>query len=148
MKTLKIKRIFAYTIYNNLRNTPPKEYPTTGEIKSTISDILPAFKSNIEEYLTIVKKAEALNVAKNAKEITEADFVKKIDEINVEFKAYGKEHNDEMIEVKLENEAFTTLKSQFDRENWGKGWVANIEEFIEVDKAFTEAVKEKEADKK
>ncbi len=145
MKTLKIKRVFAYTIYNNLRNTPPKDYPTTGEIKSTIGQILPAFKTNIEDYLTVVKEAEALNIKKNAKEITEADYTKAIEEINTKFKAYGKEHNDDVVEIKLENEDFTILKTQFDRENWGKGWVANIEEFVDLDKAFTAAGKEEAA---
>ena len=57
-KILKTKRVYVYAIYNSLRSTPPKDYPTTEEIKTTITEILPAFKTHISEYLEMIKKAE------------------------------------------------------------------------------------------
>ena len=48
-----------WTIYNNLRNIPPKDFPTTGEIKSTISEVLPALKTHVSFYAEMMKKAEA-----------------------------------------------------------------------------------------
>ena len=47
LKSLKLKRVFAWTIYNNLTNVPPKEYPTTEEIKATLNDILPEFEQHV-----------------------------------------------------------------------------------------------------
>ena len=138
-KTLKIKRIFAYTIYNNLRNTPPKDYPTTGEIKSTISSILPALKEHISEYLEMMKKAEDLSAKVADKELSEADVKIKIDGYNEEWRKYNKERGNEIVSVVLDEESFKTLKAQFDRDNWGKRWVANIEEFGELIEAFAEA---------
>ena len=140
-KTLKIKRIFAYTIHNNLRNTPPKDYPTTGEIKSTISFILPALKEHISEYLEMMKKAEDLSVKVVEKELSEADVKVKIDGYNKEWKKYNKEHGSEVVEIILDDESFKTFKAQFDRDNWGKKWVANIEEFGELIGVFEEAGK-------
>jgi hypothetical protein len=54
---------------------------------------------------------------------------------------YNKEHGIEVVDVELDEEGFKTFKMQFDRENWGKGWVANIEEFGELENAFVEAGK-------
>mgnify|MGYP001573820928 CR=1 FL=1 len=140
-KTLKIKRVFAYTIYSNLRNTPPKDYPTTGEIKSTISVILPALKEHISDYLGTAKKAGEIAEETMSKKITQEESDKKVEELNVIFRQYNKEHAGDIVEISLDEEGFNTLKTQFDRENWGKKWVANIEEFGELNDAFTEAGK-------
>lgn len=140
-KTLKIKRVFAYAIYNNLRNTPPKDYPTTGEIKSTISVILPALKEFISEYIDMMKAAEELAAKVVGKEITEEEQKVKLNDLNERWSQYNKVHGNEIVEVSLDEEGFKTLKSQFDRDNWGKKWVANIEEFSELNDAFAEAGK-------
>ena len=140
-KTLKIKRIFAYTIYGNLRNTPPKDYPTTGEIKSTISVILPALKEHISDYLDTAKKATEIAEKTIAKEITQEESDKKVEELNVVFRQYNKEHANDIVDISLDEEGFKTLKTQFDRDNWGKKWVSNIEEFGELNDAFAETGK-------
>ena len=144
IKTLKIKRVFAYTIYRSLKSTPPKEYPTTGEIKLTINDIIPALKSHIGEYVKMSEKVDELSVKVQTKELKEEDLKGKVDEINEEFRGYNKEHGSEIVEVALDGEAFTALKSQFERDNWGKTWVQNIEEFSELMDVFTEADKKEE----
>ena len=141
IKTLKLKRVFAYTIYRSLKSTPPKEYPSTGEIKLTINDILPALKKNIEEYVKMSAKVDALSVKVQAKELKESELQGEVDKINEEFKDYNKEHGNEIVEVALDGESFTALKSQFERDNWGKTWVANIEEFSELMDVFAEAEK-------
>mgnify|MGYP001578594773 FL=1 len=141
IKTLKLKRVFAYTIYRSLKSTPPKEYPSTGEIKLTINDILPALKKNIEEYVKMSAKVDALSVKVQAKELKESELQGEVDKINEEFKDYNKEHGNEIVEVALDGESFTALKSQFERDDWGKTWVQNIEEFSELMDVFAEAEK-------
>jgi len=140
-KTLKIKRVFVYTIYNNLRNIPPKDYPTTGEIKSTISSILPALKEHLGGYLEYVKKAEVLSARVVAKDVAEAEVQSTLDAYNAEFRKYNQEQGVEVVEVSIDEEGMRTLRTQFDREGWGKKWVANIEEFGELLGAFEEAGK-------
>ena len=140
-KTLKTKRVFAYAVYNSLRKTPPKDFPTTGEIKVTISDILPAFKTHAAQYVDMIKQAEELSVKLVAKEIDEEGSKKAIDVINAAWRAYTKEHGDDIVEIALEGEAFTTLKAQFEREGWGATWLANIEEFGEFADSMTAAGK-------
>lgn len=141
-KILKIKRVYAYAIYNSLRITPPKDYPTTEEIKVTIGEILPEFKKNIVEYLEMVKKAENLTVSVAAKEVTEEEIKPKMDIINDEWKSYNKEHGQELVDISLDGSVFTTLKSQFNRDGWGQRWLANIEELGELIENFREADKE------
>jgi hypothetical protein len=140
-KTLKIKRIFAYTIYNNLRSIPPKDYPSTGEIKSTISVVLPALKEHISKFLEIFKKAEDLSIKVKQNKISEADSKIEVDKYNEEWKNYNLEHGNEIVDISLDEESFKILKTQFDRDNWGKKWVMNIEEFGELVDAFEEAGK-------
>jgi len=140
-KTLKIRRVFANTIYTALRETPPKEYPTTSEIKSTINSVIPALREHISSYVDIMKKAEQISARVGGKEVSEEDAKNQFDELNSEFRKYNVEHGSELVEVALDEEAFKTLKMQFDRDNWGKKWVANIEEFGELEAAFAEAGK-------
>ena len=147
-KTLKLKRVYVYAIYNNLRSTPPKDYPTTDEIKTTISEILPAFKNHIGEYLELVKRAEEISAAVGAKEVTEEEIKPKMDKINLDWKNYNKDHGQELVDVSLDGSVFTTLKNQFNREDWGKKWLVNIEEFAELIEAFANAEKEEKKEKK
>lgn len=140
-KTLKTKRVFVYAIYNNLRNTPPKDYPSTAEIKSTISMILPALKEAVGGYIDLMKKAEDLAVVVQAKETNEEESKKLVDGMNVEWKDYNKAHGNDVVEVSLDDEGLKTLKAQFERDNWGKKWLATIEEFGELLEAFAEAAK-------
>lgn len=135
-KTLKIKRVFAWTIFNSLRNTPPKDFPTTGEIKSTINEVLPALKSQVTYYIEAMEKAVGLAEKVASKEVTEEESKAAVDKLNDEWRVYNKEHGSELIEISLDDEGFKTLKAQFDRENWGKKWVANLEEFGELLQAF------------
>ena len=141
IKTLKIRRVFAYAVYNSLKRTPPKDFPTTGEIKTTIAEIMPVLKVQAAKYVEFLKQAEELAVKVAAKELTEEASKKAVDAINDAWKLYTKEHGDEKVDVVLEGEAFTTLKAQFEREKWGTTWLANIEEFGEFSDAMVEAGK-------
>ena len=141
IKTLKIRRVFAYAVYNALKRTPPKDFPTTGEIKTTIAEIMPVLKVQAAKYVEFLKQAEELAVKVAAKELTEEASKKAVDAINDAWKLYTKEHGDEKVDVVLEGEAFTTLKAQFEREKWGTTWLANIEEFGEFSDAMVEAGK-------
>lgn len=141
IKTLKIKRVFAYTIHRGLKITPPKEYPTTDEIKKTITDILPALKMHIEEYLSMSAKAEELAVKVSLKELSDEDSKVSLEALNKTWSDYSKEHGNDIVDVALDGEAFTSFRAQFEREGWGKTWVVNIEEFSELMDAFSEAGK-------
>lgn len=146
MPVLKIKRVFVQSIYNSLKNTPPKDYPTTGEIKDTINGVLPALKEHIQEYHELFEEAEGLSLKVATKEVTEEEGQKLVDEINARFKAYNKEHGNDIVEVKFTDEGFKTIRTQFEREGWGAKWTANLEEFDEVMTAFADAAKK--SDKK
>lgn len=141
-KTLKTKRVFAYAIYNNLRNTAPKEYPSTAEIKDTISSILPALKVVVDGYGELMTKAQDLAVKLHeSKDMPKEEADKLVAAMNEEWKSYNKEHGDDVVDIVLEESAMKTLKAQFEREGWGKKWIATIEEFGELLESFAEAVK-------
>ena len=140
-KTLKIKRVFAWAIFDNLKRTAPKDYPTTGEIKSTISDVLPALKEHVKFYSEKIVEATELSERGISKEVGEEQVKLAVDKINDEWRAYNKAHGMDVVEISLDDEGFKTLKAQFDREGWGKKWVANIDEFGELLEAFAAAGK-------
>lgn len=140
-KVLKIKRLQAWSIYNNLKTTQPKDFPSTGEIKETIISIMPALKNELEDYINLLKKVEDANEQFMAKKIDEKERNEKIDKINDEFREYNKTHAEEICNIELQDESLKVLKGQFERDNWGKKWVNNLEEFGELLLAFEEASK-------
>lgn len=144
IKTLKLKKVFVHSIYRSLKGIPPKDYPTTGEIKTTISDILPAFKPHLSEYIKMSDSVDEVI----AQKLPEKELKVKMDEINKNFADYNKEHGNDIVEITLDGEAFKTLKSQFDREGWGKTWMSNLDEFMELENAFEVGSKSDEEVKK
>lgn len=138
-KTLSIKRVFAWAIYDNLKRTAPKDYPSTGEIKSTISDVLPALKEHVGEYMKLIKEAEELSVRVAEKKLGEEEAKAAVDKINEVWRAYNKEHGNDVVAISLDDEGLKTLKAQFEREGWGKKWIVTIEEFGELLEAFEAA---------
>lgn len=138
---LKIKRVFAWAIYSNLRVVPPKDYPSTGEIKNTINDILPALKEHVGTYIDLFTRASDLQVKIANKEVEAGATQPEIDKINDDWRAYSKEHGLELVDISLSVEALKTLNDQFNREGWGKKWVVTIEEFGELLEAFEQAKK-------
>lgn len=140
-KTLKLKRVFVYSVHNGLKNIAPKDYPTTGEIKETIGSVLPALKEHISAYAELVTKAETLSVKFSAKELTEEQVKVKVEEINAEWKEYSAAHGSEICDIVLSEEGFKTLREQFEREGWGTKWTMNLEEYAEMSSAFSEAGK-------
>jgi len=140
-KTLKIRRVLAWSIFSNLKKIAPKDYPTTAEIKSTINDILPALKESVSFYSDTIKKAEDIQEKIIDKKITEEESKAEVEKLNIEWKDYNKNSGLEVVDINLDEEAFKTLKAQFERDNWGKSWMLNIEEFGELLEAFNEAGK-------
>ena len=140
-KLLKLKRVFVQSIHINLKSTPPREFPTAGEIKDTISLILPALKEHTSVYAEMSTKAETLALKVSTKELDEAGAKKAVDAINEEWRDYTKEHGKDVCEVALSDEAFKTLRTQFEREGWGPKWTSNLDEYAEMNEAFTEAGK-------
>ena len=140
-KTLKIKRVFVNAIHNSLRNVPPKDFPTTGEIKTTISTILPSLKVHLDEYVKFAAEVDDLRTKIVNKELTEEESNKMIEDLNARLRTYNKEHGNEIVDVVMEEEGMKVLRTQFERDNWGKTWLMNIEEFAELMDGFTEALK-------
>lgn len=140
-KTLKLRRIFVQAISNNLRNTAPKDYPTTAEIKATITEILPAMKEHVTEYAKVFEDARDVQAEFTDKKITQAEMDVKVAELNKRIVDYTRKEGQEVVEVALSADALKTLTEQFNREDWGKKWLQNLEEFAEVLTAFEEATK-------
>lgn len=133
-KILKTKRRLLFAVYNALKRIPPREYPSTEEIKIVLEDILPEFKKHVLEYIVVVRKATAINI--RIEEFGQEKVQKMVDELNVNWRIYNKEHGLDDIEVKLDKDAITTLTNQFKREDakgqppiWGRSWFNNIDEF-------------------
>lgn len=149
-KTLKIRRVLAWAIYDNLRKMPPRIYPTTAEIKSTLNEVMPKLKPAGDSYNDILSRADETKDQIATEQITKEEGAKKIDELNKEWQDYNRKSGSEIIEIEFTAEGFKTLKEQFERDGkeWGKQWVANISEYAEVLEALSETGKEEDKEKK
>lgn len=133
-KTITTKRRLAYAVYNSLKRIPPREYPSTEEIKTVLEDILPAFKEHVIEYIDVVRKATAINA--RMEEFGRAKVEKMVADLNEKWRVFNKEHGLDDIKIKMEEDAVKTLVDQFKRDDvkgqppvWGRSWFGNIEEF-------------------
>ena len=111
------------------------------EIKATIGDILPALRTHVTHYIEMFDKARDLSAKVKNKELSEEEIKAGVDKINDEIGVYSKEHGMDVVDVVVEKDAFSIFSGQFNRENWGKNWVVNIEEYGELLEAFETAAK-------
>ncbi len=119
--------------WGGLRNIPPKDFPTVGEIEST-GRILKVLKDAIPEFVKVVDKGEEIG---NKMTVTEKeedkmalqkerqDFIRESSKVEEDF---GRE----VIDVAFENDDFNVFFQQFER--WGKNWFFKIEQFIDFRK--------------
>lgn len=132
--TFTTKRRLAYAVYNSLKRIPPREYPSTEEIKIVLEDILPELKEHVIEYIEVVRKATAIN--SRMEEFGRKKVEKMVADLNDKWKVYNKEHGLDDVKVDLDKDAIKTLTDQFNRDDakgqppmWGRSWFGNIEEF-------------------
>ena len=148
MKQLKTKKINIVICWNNLKNTPPKEFPTMNEMEK-MPDLLDLFEGAISEFVEIIKVGEEMNNKIISGEVTGDDVMRSRKEWGeksrkIEAKEKGKE-----IIVEFENEEFNTFFQQFER--WGKNWFNDLREYLAFrkDLNYTNAQpKEKKAEAK
>jgi len=127
MKVLKTRRVNIAICWSGLRSTPPKEFPTMGEMEST-ARILESFKGSVPEFVETIKEGEKLNEDIVAGNIKEKDAVKARAEYLKKSAITEKKNGDEAVEVEFEDEDFNTFFQQFER--WGKNWFMKIEPFF------------------
>ena len=148
-KTLTLNKIYCLTIYNNLRSTPSKDYPTTEEVKETI-ELLPKLKEQAQGYVDILKirddiyveyKKKLKGLSEDEAKLVQEELNNKINEINEKIAEYSLEHAKDVCELKLSEDSLKVLKTQFERNGWGAKWVASVEEFGEILLALEEAGK-------
>lgn len=126
-----------WAIYNGLKNTPPKDFPTAGEIRTTISSVLPILRPHLEEYERVMERVRDLSIVVDEGSKSEDEVKNITEEINRDFKKYGAEHGDDLIEVQVDKEFVKTLSGQFLRPGWGNRWFGKIDEFAEFDELLT-----------
>lgn len=141
-KVFKTKRRLVQVVYSTLKNLPPKEFPTTEELKTTVSDILPALREHVEGYQSFVDEATEIQRERRNKKLTDEQVQKKVDEINERWNEFDQSKGDEEVAVELPEDAYKIFIDQFERENWGKNWFGDIESFVSFSNAL-EDVEEK-----
>ena len=136
-KTLHTQRRLAYLVFNNLKNTPPKNFPTLDEMDLTVNDILPVFEGEVEGYIQIRKHAEDINLKLSINEVTQKEADDMIKELNIDAAKFEGQHKNDEVEVEFENSPFNTLFQQFER--WGKEWFRTLEDFVDFRKQINKA---------
>jgi hypothetical protein len=141
MKSLSTKKIYVYLIYQNLKRTPPREYPDTNEMVVTVDEILPALESVSAEFITFSKRADDINNDLAADKTTQEEARTKIEELQKEVRAFeSSAEATGFVTIELNSSAFGILSAQFER--WGKGnsekqipgWFNKLEDFVNFSK--------------
>ena len=135
MKILELKKVSIAVVWNGLKSTPPKEFPTIGEIESA-SKVLDKLKETIPEFVKIIEEGEAIGNEIMSGKMTpklqkrREEYLKKTIEIE---NKYGKE----IVKIELENEEFNAFFQQCER--WAKNWFNKIDGFLDFRKELNKA---------
>lgn len=141
MKSLSTKKIYVYLVYQNLKRTPPREYPDTNEMVVTVDEILPALEVASGEFVGFSKRADDINNALAAGSTTQEEARAKIEDLQKEVRVFeASPEGTAAVTVELSVSAFGILSAQFER--WGKGntekqipgWFSKLEDFVTFSK--------------
>ena len=128
MKQLSTKKIFSYILYNGLKTTPPKDYPSMEEMMSTVDEILPALEKGCLEFVEFRKRADEINVQLASGKLQQEEAGLKLAELQKEVRIFEAEKGEVIVVVDLESAAFAVVGQQFER--WGKQWFNKLEDFV------------------
>ncbi|OIO42837.1 hypothetical protein AUJ63_01765 [Candidatus Pacearchaeota archaeon CG1_02_35_32] len=135
MKNLELKKVSIAVVWNGLKSTPPKEFPTIGEIESA-SKVLDKLKETIPEFVKIIEEGEAIgNEIMSGKMTPELqkrreEYLKKTIEIE-------NKHGKEIVKIELEDEEFNAFFQQCER--WSKNWFNRIDGLLDFRKELNKA---------
>jgi len=135
MKNLELKKVSIAIVWNGLKGTPPREFPTIGEIESA-SNVLDKFKEAIPEFVKIIEEGENIgNEMMRGKMTPELqkrreEYLKKTNEIE-------NKHGKEIVKIELEDEEFNAFFQQCER--WSKNWFNRIDGLLDFRKELNKA---------
>ena len=130
MKTLELKKVSVAIAWNGLKITPPKEFPTIGEIESA-SNVLDKLKEVIPEFVKIIEEGEAIGNEMMREKMT-PELQKKREEYLKKTNEIESKNGKEIVKIKLENEDFKNFFQQCER--WSKNWFNRIDGLMDFRK--------------
>jgi hypothetical protein len=132
MKQINTKRILAYVVYQNLKSTPPKEFPDINEMVETVDNILPALQPHVTDFIQYRKDADEVSSQLAAGTLTKEAAADKMTNLQKEVNKYETERGDEPVVIEMEGGTYNVFKTLFER--WGKNWFNKIEDFVQFRK--------------
>lgn len=131
MKPLKSKKVNLAICWNSLRNVPPKEFPSIGELEVT-TVILDKLKAGIPEFVESVLEEEQINRDIITGKIKPEQINNKRTEYFKESSKLEIEKGEEEVTIEFEDAEFNAFFQQFER--WGKNWFPKVEAFLDFRK--------------
>ncbi len=126
---LKTKKLNIAMCWGGLRNIPPKDFPTVGELENT-GKILQILKDAVPEFVEVLEKGEKIGVQFQLKKTGE-ELVKLQEERQAFMQMSTKvetECGNTIAEIHFEADEFNTFFQQFER--WGREWFYKIEPYL------------------
>jgi hypothetical protein len=138
MKKIELKKVAAAIVWNGLKSTPPKEFPTMGEIESA-SRVIEDIEKAIPEFVDIIKGGEEIKneMMKSVGQKLPASLQKKREEYMRKSTEVETKKGKEMVKIEFEDDDFNNFFQQCER--WGKNWFTNIGGLMEFRKCLTDA---------
>ena len=135
MKKLELKKVSVAIVWNGLKTTPPKEFPTIGEIESA-SKVIDELKESIPEFVKIIEEGEAIGNEMAKGKIT-PELQKKREEYLKKTNEIESKNGKDIVKIELEDEDFKVFFQQCER--WGKNWFNRIDGLLDFRKVLTAA---------
>jgi len=135
MKKLIITRFCVAAVWNQLRQTPPREFSTYEEIEK-VKEILELLKLQVQDYVDFIETSDAKRLDYSLGSIKQEEFQAFLNEQQkkaIEMDTLAKK---EKITIEIETKLFNKLFDLFNK--LGKNWFNNITEYIEFKTALDE----------
>lgn len=143
MKTISLKKLHAFVVYQNLKRTPPKEFTDLDEMTVVVDVILPAFQAVSGKFLEFRKQSETLGNDLGTGRLTKEDWEEKVQALQKELRTFELSEGEQLSEVQIETSGYNKLEALFTK--WGKNWFADLEDFMAVNKAIKGATDQPKA---
>ena len=146
MKTLLLKKRYAWALWSGLKSLPTKEYANDEEVQAWREEIKPIFEADLVEHVQADENILEVRTKFQSEVYTEEQADKMLKDIQKSLSKWVAINFDKDTAYEFENRGFNILFQFFQKK--GKDWFTNVDDFWEVREKMNETNRQPKDDSK
>lgn len=134
MKILRSKAIDIAGAWNNLKNTPPKEFMTIDDMEKSVKICqkmelaVPEFAKHIKDGQEFHSKVKAGEIKSNGEDGKKNNIIQAYEEYDKSSEKLARDVGEKIVEIEFEDAEFNSFFQFVSK--WGKTWFSKTEEYL------------------